>query len=149
MDSTAGDLNHAARDLNEKVEVKSSDDALRERRLEEEILEKQEYDPQSSSTSSSQDVTALEKLDSKLVKVGDVKEGEEAYAHLPPHEKEIVKKQLDVPPVKVTFKTLYRYATRNDLLIVFISAVAAIGGGAVMPLMTVCPAPQGPWGPRI
>ncbi|KAL8963470.1 MAG: hypothetical protein Q9193_000275 [Seirophora villosa] len=131
MDSTAGDLTHAATDLNEKVEEESSNDALRER------LEKHGYEPQSSSSSSSQDVTALEKLDSKIVKVGEVKEGEEAYAHLPPDEQEIVRRQLDLPPVKVNFKTLYRYATRNDLIIVFVSAVTAIGGGAVMPLMTV------------
>lgn len=139
MDSTAGDLSHATRELNEKVQEKSSDDALRERRRQDDILEKQEYAQQSSSSSSSssQDVTALEKLDSQVVKVGEVKEGEEAYAHLPPHEKEIVKRQLEIPPVKVTFRTLYRYATRNDLVIVFVSAIAAIGGGAVMPLMTV------------
>ncbi|KAI4190497.1 MAG: hypothetical protein L6R41_000732 [Letrouitia leprolyta] len=139
MDSTAGDLNHAARELDEKVEKQTShDDGRRERDIED-TLEKHAYEPQSSSysSSSSQDVTALEKLDSKIVKVGEVKEGEEAYAHLPPHEKEIVKRQLDLPPVTVTFKTLYRYATRNDILIVFISALAAIGGGAVMPLMTV------------
>lgn len=140
MDSTAGDLSHAARDLNEKVEEKSGNDALRERRRQEESLEKQEYHPQvSSSSSSSQDVASLEKLDSKVVKIGEVKEGEEAYAHLPPHEKEIVKRQLEILPVTVTFKTLYRYATRNDLIIVSISSIAAIGGGAVMPLMTVCP----------
>ncbi|KAL8764234.1 MAG: hypothetical protein Q9184_000203 [Pyrenodesmia sp. 2 TL-2023] len=122
MDSTAGDLNHATRELNEKVEEESSDDALWERRRQDDTLEKQEYPKQSSSSSSSssQDVTAHEKLNSKVVKVGEVKEGEEAYAHLPPHEKEIVKRQLDIPPAKVTFTTLYRYATRNDLIIVFV-----------------------------
>lgn len=139
MDSTAGDLNHAARELDEKVEKQTSHNDGSRETDKEDIPAKHEYDPQSSSysSSSSQDVTALEKLDSRIVKVGEVKEGEEAYAHLPPHEKEIVKRQLDLPPVTVTFKTLYRYATRNDLLIVFISALAAIGGGAVMPLMTV------------
>ncbi|KAL9007236.1 MAG: hypothetical protein Q9188_000039 [Gyalolechia gomerana] len=138
MDSTAGDLNHAAKELDEKVEKQTSHDDGRKKTGNEEILEKQEYNPHysSSSSSSSQDVTALEKLDSKI-KVGEVKEGEEAFAHLPPHEKEIVKRQLDLPPVTVTFKTLYRYATRKDLIIVSISALAAIGGGAVMPLMTV------------
>ena len=79
----------------------------------------------------------MEKLDSQIIKIGHVKEGEEAYAHLPDHEKAIVKRQLDIPPVKVTFLTLYRYATRNDLIIVAISSVMAIAGGAIMPLMTV------------
>ncbi|KAI4208037.1 MAG: hypothetical protein LQ346_000201 [Caloplaca aetnensis] len=139
MDSTAGDLNHATRDLNDKMGEKSSDDALREKRRQDDTREKQEYAAQSpsSSSSSSQDVTALEKLDSKVVKIGEVKEGDEAYAHLPPHEREIVKRQLEIPPVTVNFRTLYRYATRNDLIIVCVSAIAAIGGGAVMPLMTV------------
>lgn len=140
MDSTAGDLNHAAKDLDEKVEEQTTHDFLGRTTGGEGISAKQELD-QHSSSSSSQDVVALEKLDSKIVKVGEVKEGEEAYAHLPPKEKEIVKRQLDIPAVTVTFKTLYRYSTRNDLLIIFISAIAAIGGGAVMPLMTVrtCP----------
>ncbi|KAL8739320.1 MAG: hypothetical protein Q9181_000051 [Wetmoreana brouardii] len=136
MDSTAGDLSHAVKDLDEKVEEHPGQTPLGATTDRERVLEKQELDGNSSS-SSSQDVTALEKLDSKIVKVGEVKEGEEAYAHLPQEEKEIVKRQLDIPSVKVTFKTLYRFATRNDLLIVFISAIAAIGGGAVMPLMTV------------
>ncbi|KAI4107579.1 MAG: hypothetical protein L6R37_001539 [Teloschistes peruensis] len=136
MDSTAGDLNHAAKDLNEKTQDHQTSTPLGARTFEGDISEKQEYDRHSSS-SSSQDITALEKLDSKIVKVGEVKDEEEAYAHLPPHEKEIVKRQLDIPPVTVTFKTLYRYATRNDLIIISISAIAAIGGGAVMPLMTV------------
>ncbi|KAL8973128.1 MAG: hypothetical protein Q9183_000148 [Haloplaca sp. 2 TL-2023] len=136
MDSTAGDLKHAADALDEKVEEQTAHDTLGSSTEKQDGLGMVDSD-QNSSSSSSQDIAALEKLDSKIVKVGEVKEGEEAYAHLPPNEKDIVKKQLDIPSVTVTFKTLYRYATRNDLLIVFISAIAAIAGGAVMPLMTV------------
>ena len=136
MDSTAGDLKHAADALDEKVEEQTAHDTLGSSKEKQDGLDIVDSD-QNSSSSSSQDIAALEKLDSKIVKVGEVKEGEEAYAHLPPNEKEIVKKQLDIPSVTVTFKTLYRYATRNDLLIVFISAIAAVAGGAVMPLMTV------------
>lgn len=133
MDSTAGDLNHAAQEMEVQIENRISHTSSEK----DYVGEKQ--DPHTSSSgSSSHDDPALEKLDSKIVKVGEVKEGEEAYAHLPPHEKEIVKKQLDIPAVKVTFKTLYRYATWNDLMIVAISALCAIAGGAVMPLMTVC-----------
>jgi ATP-binding cassette subfamily B (MDR/TAP) protein 1 len=134
MDSTAGDLNHAAQEMEANIEKQISNSPP-ERDF---VGEKQ--DPHASSSgSSSHDDPALEKLDSKIVKVGEVKEGEEAYAHLPPDEKEIVKRQLDIPTVKVTFRTLYRYATLNDLIIVTISALCAITGGAVMPLMTVCP----------
>ncbi|KAL8908502.1 MAG: hypothetical protein Q9171_005420 [Xanthocarpia ochracea] len=138
MDPTAGDLNHAARDLNEKVHDANADHAPPEgTTYHNDILEKPQTDQSSSSASSSRDAASLEKLDSKIVKVRDVKEGEEAYAHLPSQEREIVKRQLDIPQVAVKFTTLYRYATRNDLIIIVISAIAAIAGGAVMPLMTV------------
>lgn len=56
---------------------------------------------------------------------------------LPDHERQILKRQLDTKPVKTSYKTLYRYATRNDIIISCISAVCAIAGGAVMPLMTI------------
>ena len=137
MDSTAGDLAHAAREV-ETNEVKQNTHALEhtESSGKDLVGEKQELDP-SSSGSSSHDDPALAKLDSKVIKVGEVKEGEEAYAHLPEHEKEIVKRQLDIPPVKVTYWTLFRYATRNDMIIIAISSLCAIAGGAVMPLMTV------------
>jgi len=39
--------------------------------------------------------------------------------------------------VKTGFGMLYRYATRNDLIIIFISSIAAIAAGAALPLMTV------------
>lgn len=138
MDSTGGDLGHAAQEVDLNIEKQSASGLTNDRSsaLDEVVEEKQELD-QHSSGSSSEDVTAIEKLDSQIVKVGDVKDGEEAYAHLPPHERDVVKRQLDIPPVTVTYRTLYRYATRNDLLIVFVSAICAIIGGAVMPLMTV------------
>lgn len=137
MDSTAGDLNNAAREIGANIEKQlsgdSRDDSSSGRDL---FAEKQGQGPHSSG-SSSDDIAQLKEIDSHIVKVPEVKKGEEAYAHLPPHEKEIVKRQLDIPEVKVTFKTLYRYATRNDLIIIAISCICAIAGGAVMPLMTV------------
>jgi len=138
MDSTGGDLSHAAQELDLSMEKQSVPGSTNDRSsaLDEVVGEKPELD-QHSSGSSSEDVTGIEKLDSRIVKVGEVKDGEEAYAHLPPHERDVVKRQLDIPPVTVTYRTLYRYATRNDLLIVVISAICAIIGGAVMPLMTV------------
>lgn len=93
----------------------------------------------SSGSSSSGDDQQLRKLDSKIVKTRDSLEGDEAYAHLPDDEREIVKRQLDMPPVKVTFKTLFRYSTRNDMIFLAISTFCACAGGAVMPLMTVSP----------
>lgn len=79
----------------------------------------------------------LTRLDSKKpVKVAENEETD-PFAHLPANEAAILKHQLDTPPVKVTYFSLYRYATRNDLLIIALSAFCAIAGGAVLPLMTI------------
>ena len=138
MDSTGGDLNHAVKETEAEIERKLSHDGLSDAVFSREpiIGEKQEQDLHSSG-SSSEDITKLEKLDSHIIKVPEVKKEDEAYQHLPPHEREIVKRQLDIPTVSVTFRTLYRYATKVDLLIIAVSSVCAIAGGAVMPLMTV------------
>lgn len=64
-------------------------------------------------------------------------EKEDPYRHLPEHEKAIIKKQLDIPQVKVTYLTLLRYASRNDIYIMTAAAIGAIIGGALLPLMTV------------
>ncbi|KAI9700400.1 MAG: GTPase-activating protein [Candelina mexicana] len=85
---------------------------------------------------SAEDAAALKKLDSRVVRVKDG-DAIDPFADLPEHEKKILKKQLDIPSVKVTYATLFRYATRNDIIILIISAFCAIAGGAVMPLMTV------------
>ena len=138
MDSTGGDLSHAAQEVDLNIEKQSVRSSSNERTSahDEIVGEKQSLD-QHSSGSSSEDVTKMEKLDSQIIKVREVKDGDEALAHLPPYEREVVKRQLDIPPITVTYRTLYRYATRNDILIVVISAICAIVGGAVMPLMTV------------
>src|SRR5579862_3902229 len=77
------------------------------------------------------DGASIEKLDSKVVEV----DGDDPLRHLPRREREIIKRQLEVPTVKVTFWNLFRYATKKDLLIIFISAICAIIGGAAQPLM--------------
>ncbi|KAG9818074.1 hypothetical protein KCU98_g18705, partial [Aureobasidium melanogenum] len=64
-------------------------------------------------------------------------EGEDPFAHLPEHEKAVLKRQLDIPAVKVTYFMLFRYATTNDKILIVISAVASIIGGALLPLMTI------------
>lgn len=59
------------------------------------------------------------------------------FAHLSQHEKDILKKQLDAPEVKIGFFGLYRYADKMDILILVISAICAIAAGAALPLFTV------------
>lgn len=57
--------------------------------------------------------------------------------HLLQHEKEILKRQLDLPAIKVNYTTLFRYATKNDRIILTIAVLTAIISGALLPLLTV------------
>ncbi|KAF5864930.1 GTPase-activating protein [Aspergillus alliaceus] len=59
------------------------------------------------------------------------------YSHLPEHEKQILKKQLDADEVKVSFFALFRYASRMDILVILVSAICAIAAGAALPLFTI------------
>ncbi|KAI9833880.1 MAG: GTPase-activating protein [Thelocarpon superellum] len=89
-------------------------------------------------TMTADDRKTLQKLDSKVINIGEKEsDSDDPFRHLPPGERDIVKKQLDIPEVTVTFLTLYRYATLNDKLIIALSALCAIIGGALLPLMTI------------
>ena len=127
------DLNHAAIEIDEKIESHSAHSS---KSFDKETSPNDKEHKIHDSGSSTQDSNAVHKLDS-TIKVKEVKEGDELYAHLPEHEREIVKRQLDIPPISVSFTTLFRYATRNDQLIISLSAFCAIAGGAALPLMTV------------
>ena len=65
------------------------------------------------------------------------KSEEEAFVHLLEHEATILKRQLDIPPVKVGYTSLYRYATRNDIFIMIVSGICAVAAGVALPLMTI------------
>ena len=78
---------------------------------------------------------ALKKLDSAIPEKKNV--SPDPFAHLPEHEASILRKQLDVPEVKVGYTTLFRYATTLDWVIFVIAVLASIIAGAAMPLMTV------------
>lgn len=79
---------------------------------------------------------ALEKADSKAAPVTSA-DDDDPFKHLPSHEAQILKAQVTVPEVKAGFAALYRYASRNDLIIIAVSSVCAIAAGAALPLMTV------------
>lgn len=87
-----------------------------------------------SSNSSSED---FRKIDSKIVHVRDAPEGDEVWAHLPPEEQVILRRQVDTLSVPVKYFTLYRYATTWDKVFLVIATICSIGGGAALPLMTV------------
>ncbi|KXS99379.1 hypothetical protein AC578_8995 [Pseudocercospora eumusae] len=80
----------------------------------------------------------IHRLDSTVPKQTHEEQGEQdPFAHLPDHEAAILKRQLVIPPVKVTYFQLFRYATRWDLTIMFVSGICAIAAGAALPLMTI------------
>ncbi|KAF2133841.1 P-loop containing nucleoside triphosphate hydrolase protein [Dothidotthia symphoricarpi CBS 119687] len=58
-------------------------------------------------------------------------------AHLSEQEKAIIDRQLSAPNLTVGYFSLFRYATTRDILIMVVAAIASIGAGAVMPLMTL------------
>lgn len=78
---------------------------------------------------------AMEKADSKVIQ--PTQDSDDPFSHLPANEAEILKRQVITPEVKTGVATLYRYSSRNDLIIMFVSAIGAIAGGAALPLMTV------------
>lgn len=49
----------------------------------------------------------------------------------------ILKRQIDIPDVKVDPRMMIRYATRQDHIIMSVSAVCAAIGGGIVPLMSV------------
>lgn len=59
-------------------------------------------------------------------------------AGLSESEQEIITRQLEAPKLTVGYFSLFRYATKHEWLIMFVSLVASIAAGATMPLMTVC-----------
>ncbi|TQV99607.1 multidrug resistance protein 3 [Cordyceps javanica] len=87
--------------------------------------------------SSEPEIRNLEKADTKLATPPKTASSDDIYAHLPQDEAEILKKQVDVPTLAKGAGVLYRYASRNDKIIIFVSTVCAIASGAALPLMTV------------
>lgn len=86
---------------------------------------------------SSEEKKDLSKLDSNIVKVANDNKDEDIYAHLPPHEAEILKRQVVLPEISSGVGNLYRFSTTNDILIMIVSGICSIAAGAALPLMTV------------
>lgn len=84
---------------------------------------------------SSEEKVDLQKLESQVVQKQP--RNSDPFAHLDPQEAAILKRQVETPDVKVGLATLYRYATRIDLILLFIGSVCSIASGVIMPLMTI------------
>ncbi|KAF5657891.1 ATP-binding protein subfamily B (MDR TAP) member 1 [Fusarium heterosporum] len=79
----------------------------------------------------------LQKADSAVIVPPKASSLEDHYKHLPPDEAEVLRRQVISPEVKQGVAVLYRYASRNDIIVIIISAICSIAGGAALPLMTV------------
>jgi ATP-binding cassette, subfamily B (MDR/TAP), member 1 len=64
-------------------------------------------------------------------------EKEDPLCHFDDREREVIKSQLRMPVVNVGYRTLYRYATGTDILVLSLCSICATVAGAVLPLMTV------------
>ncbi|UKZ78470.1 hypothetical protein TrVFT333_006210 [Trichoderma virens FT-333] len=73
-------------------------------------------------------------IDIQGTKLGNT---QDPYGHLPPHQADILKRQVVIPEVYHGIKAIYRYATRNDAIIIVVSSLFAIASGAAMPLMNI------------
>lgn len=80
----------------------------------------------------------LARIDSKVIIASPpADDPDELYRHLPPRQAEILKRQIVTPELKKGVGVIYRYSSRNDKIILAVSAVCAIASGAALPLMTV------------
>jgi ATP-binding cassette, subfamily B (MDR/TAP), member 1 len=79
--------------------------------------------------------SALQKLDSALVEKKDL--DQDPFGHLPAHEADILRRQVETPDVKVGYFTLFSHADALDWIIFTIAVICAVVAGAAMPLMTV------------
>lgn len=67
-----------------------------------------------------------------------LKTGDPALDYLSKQERNILDRELYTPNVKVSYRMLFRYASRVDILVFIISILGSIGSGVVSPLMAVC-----------
>ena len=79
----------------------------------------------------------LQKADTQVVVPPKAGSPEDLFKHLPADEAEVLRRQIITAEVKQGVAVLYRYASRNDCIIMFVSAICAIAAGASLPLMTV------------
>lgn len=82
--------------------------------------------------SDSEERVDLQKLDSKVIKPQDEKKAD-PYEGMPQEQADILRRQVETPDVKIGMTTLYRYATRVDLMLLVVGSICAIASGAILP----------------
>ncbi|KAI0197519.1 multidrug resistance protein [Astrocystis sublimbata] len=62
---------------------------------------------------------------------------DDPFQRIPEHEAAKLRIQIVTPKANSGITALYRYASQNDIIIMIVSALAAIGAGAALPLATI------------
>lgn len=131
------DRNEAGITTEHQIKTKPTDEKrLRTPDSKDQVIEKMVGSPISHS-SDSESTQDFKKVDSKIVQIRDIPEGDAAFEHLPEHERAVLKRQVDIPKVAVSYFKLFRYATPMDKVLIVIAIITSVAGGAVLPLMTV------------
>lgn len=81
-----------------------------------------------------QSVSNMEKNEGSVI---ESKSEEDEFAHLPEDEAAILRNQVKIDPSKISYFTLYRYATTTDKLLLAVAHFAAIASGAATPMYTL------------
>lgn len=68
---------------------------------------------------------------------GEKEEPVDPMSLLPEHEAEILRRQIETPERSYGLGSLWRYATRNDLIIITVASICSIASGAALPCMTI------------
>ncbi|KAM5442226.1 multidrug-resistance transporter mdr2 [Microsporum ferrugineum] len=101
------------------------------------VNKQEDQKPPSSNSSTTEKEKHAKKGGSDVAKGQTAGDLDATLAHLPEHEQRVLKDQLFIPEVKATYGTLFRYATRNDMILLCIVSLASIAAGAALPLFTV------------
>lgn len=80
---------------------------------------------------------ALEKKNAPSPGAGASEEVTDPMSLLPQEEADILRAQIETPERKYGVNDVYRYATRNDLIIMFVASLASAASGAALPCMTI------------
>lgn len=81
--------------------------------------------------------SSIDKKDTKIDIPGADEKQEDPLGHLPPDERAVIERQINIPEVSVNFFGLYRFATPMDKFLVVLGTFTAIVAGALLPLMTI------------
>ncbi|KAH8736104.1 multidrug resistance protein [Ilyonectria robusta] len=137
LDSLTATSSHDAQDVLDRRDCGEKSDAALQPTAEAQPAAKEQpsFERKRDAEEQSSERTEIERPGSKVVNAKDP--NEDPFKGLSDDEAAILKRQVAAPQVNAGIKTLYRYASTNDILIIIGSSFMSIVSGAAMPLMIV------------